>query len=59
MAKKKKGAFSDAQAAVAKAFRNLERAVIDMVSTPAKPSRTKARTAKPKAAKRAKKKGRK
>jgi hypothetical protein len=56
MAKKKNGTFSDAQAAVTNAFRNLERAVLNMVSAPAKPGRTKAKSAKFKGAKKAKKK---
>ncbi len=53
MAKKSKGAFADAQAAVAKAFHDLERAVKGMVSTPAKPkkAKTKKTRAKKKAAK--------
>jgi hypothetical protein len=50
MAKRKKSAFSDAQATVMKAFHDLERAVMGMMSSPA-PKKAKARKAKKKAAK--------
>jgi len=55
MAKKKHGAFSDAQATVMKAFHHLERAVMGMISSPA-PKKTKAKkkAAKKKTKKRAK-----
>ena len=55
MAKKKHGAFSDAQATVMKAFHDLERAVMGMISSPA-PKKTKAKkkAAKKKTKKRAK-----
>jgi hypothetical protein len=56
MAKKKKSAFSDAQAAVLKAFHDLERSVMGMMSSPApKKAKTKKVTAKKRAAKKTKK----
>ena len=56
MAKKKKGTFSNARNAVKNALRDLERAVMGMVSAPAKPSSAKAKTARPRTAKKAKRK---
>ena len=53
MAAKNKGAFSNAQTTVMRAFRDLERAVMDMVmTTPKKAGTAKKRPAKKKARKR-------
>jgi len=60
MAAKKKSAFSEAQATVMKAFHDLERSVMGMMSSPApkktKAKKTKVKTAKKKAARKTAKK---
>ena len=55
--KKKKTAFSEAQATVMKAFHDLERSVLAMVSSPPKKA-TKAKKAKKKTAKKTKSRAR-